>query len=291
MLTSSNSTSLQCSICSQAEDYCEIENVSDKPISQFFPTCYNHLIFPNSALSSFFSKHDTKLFKCPEGHHYFLYNQWTPGGSEDFQKSYVHEAYKKLSPLEVHNQLHAAWATAEKFSKEFGGSYEKEYPELKKGFQRELKELKKYSKEIIIEAVQRVKNRYAYSDNLKAIYERFGYPRATISKIIQETTEKEEEIAACYLRIIRDYLKNINTVFDYQEVIQTIFCLFQDDSAQIRRGVKDVIVSIFKAKRNVHKTVIVDTISSFTFSCQEWDELRETIKIASKATESIVLSF
>jgi hypothetical protein len=277
MLTSANSTALTCSICTQAEDYCEIENVSDEPISQFFPTGYNQLIFPNPALSSFFSKQDTKLFKCPDCHHYFLYNQWTPGGSEDFQRSYVHEAYKKLSPLEVHTQLHEAWATAERFAKEFGGSFEKEYPGLKKGFQSELKELKKWSKEIIIEAVLWVQNRHAYSDNLKAIYERFGYPRATISKIIQETRAKEDEVAECYLSIIQDYLKNITKVLDYQEVIQTIIGLFQEDSAKIRRGVKDVIISSSKAKRNIHKTVIVDTISSFTFSCQEWDELRETI--------------
>src|SRR5687768_16624362 len=102
--------STKCSICSQTQDYCEILNIyspeaPNEPVggpAQVYPEIYKKLICPNVRLESFYACARERLLKCPECKSYFIYCQWTPGGSDDVFKSYEYESYQKISLLVAH---------------------------------------------------------------------------------------------------------------------------------------------------------------------------------------------
>ena len=115
-----------CKLCSELKESNHIENKADLTYSthaSFFPDSFYKLKSILNEDSESYADNNAKLLKCPECNQYFLWEEWTPGGSDDAMTTYIHESLRRINNKEaIHfmkNLLHIFEIQANKYESIF----------------------------------------------------------------------------------------------------------------------------------------------------------------------------
>jgi hypothetical protein len=207
-----------CRVCTPLRDVGEIVDSS-------FPPEFE----PLQILSNPYS--DERILKCPQCHTYFYYRKWSPGGSEDAMRTYVHESLDKMKLLDVHLEFDAQLAELKKRAEQ-SYSWKEDYDKLFKRAEQERQYLREYSMIIIQDAIACIKEQR--STKVPLCY-------------LDEVRQREQHAAA----VLEEYCQNLTSYSPtlYNHLIQ----LQNSDNLIIQTAIKKALTILEPKLKNTYK--------------------------------------
>ena len=93
-----------CKLCYELKESNHIENkanLTDSTHASFFPDSFYKLKSILNKDYESYADNNAKLLKCPECYQYFLWEELTPGGSDDAMTTYIHESLRRINNEEA----------------------------------------------------------------------------------------------------------------------------------------------------------------------------------------------
>jgi hypothetical protein len=222
---------ISCKFCSKFKEYYEIENLQDEN-RHFFPQEFENLIFPNSFLEEYYRYDSERLLKCKNCEIYYFYHNWSPGGSEDVFKTYIHESVNRITYLQAYKKLQVDLYRNYDYFKKFGGSYENNHKNLSKGIKLEQRFFESKAIEIIKEAIEEIEHKYQKSealiDNIKHYYK-----NPLKSESYKDAVKEDEKMAIFHANVILMFLPKQNDEALLSEVVCKLNALKNDNNPKI----------------------------------------------------------
>lgn len=242
----------ECNLCSKIKDYMEIENEQGDQDPIKFPEEIDELKIPNRNLIRYFRFDRDKLLKCPHCGTYYRHYTWTPGGSDDVFRTYIHEFVKRIGFLEAYKRLKEALHDSHKQKEEYGGRYIKEYEITSKGVKEELGKLRLRHKEIVKETIEAIRNKHEYSNDLvQRIKSYYKNPRKSEQFI--KAREQEEKVAEFHAKVIAEFFPNFREEKLIHEILPLLIAVLKDDNQNVRKIIVKIVLDFIEKEKDNEK--------------------------------------
>ncbi len=206
----------QCSICSKLQNIGEI-------VDDSFPPEFNQLKPVGNNYS------DEFVLKCPNCGEYFSYRKWTPGGSEDAMRTYVHESLDRINLLNVHMSLLSYLHKLRKYAERKPDLWDESYKAFSIAVYAELKILRRKPKIVIEEAIAYIQDQLSEK----------------VHKSYRDEVRKREEGVA---EILAEYLQYLNK--PSIDLICRVAQLMLIDNENIRKTIETAIKPLIIALKD-----------------------------------------
>jgi hypothetical protein len=139
----------KCKNCGKLDGYFEIDNLMPLPDEEGGPFSHlpdeiDNLVVPNTKLKEQYNEQAReRLLKCKKCNQYFYYRTWSPGGSEDFMRTYIYESIEPYTNKEAHTLLKKSLKELQGYADDMPDIYTDELAEFKKGVDIELSKMDK----------------------------------------------------------------------------------------------------------------------------------------------------
>jgi len=267
-----------CPTCAGLGETIEIENAQDPAEgeeAEGFPPEADALQAPNEALEQTYRYGNERLLKCPDCGTYYGYRKWAPGGSEDVQHTYIHEAIRRLGFLEAHVELRDVLYQAHRRAREYGGSYQAAYELARRGVEAELSLLRARHGEIIAEVIDQLRNKYARSEELAELLALIS-PDRDHSDQVEEARENDQARAAYHASILAEYL-GYAQASGLPGLVRRVSSLLVDDVPRVRQIVRDALLRLLDEGTEQEGTLARELAEAAKALTPRYDELEELV--------------
>jgi hypothetical protein len=237
-----------CPVCGSLPQSIEIENAADLEPDQTrstFPAEVLALESPDPALEWFFRFSEGGLLLCPACGVFFQYARWTPGGSDDVFRTYVHEAVTRIGLLQVHKELEHVLHVSRERRKDEARLLKDGYSNSARAAARLLRALHRRGGEVIQGAVQEILHKHRYSEELGEMLTRLKFAH---EKQVADARVREEKVAEYHARVVLHYARHVEDAQGRNGLLETIAGL-SDDNAAVREALETALDRLRSARR------------------------------------------